>query len=279
MVLQPFELSREHVPAAFKLSREAGWNQTADDWDIFIRSGTVFGVKEADGTLVATSAILPYDQFGFVAMVLVTPSRQRRGLATRLLGVALAALCDDGLVPVLDATPTGATVYGRLGFRALFDLYRWERMTPASRPATATIMPLTALTDMADVDSFVRLDAAVFGSQRRFLHEALLGRTETRAFMSGDGAFVVARRGHRAMQIGPLVADSEIEAVRLLEASIAALEGPIFLDVAERCSGIIYWLESHGFRRQRPFHRMALGRSAAFGDPLRLMVSVGPEFG
>lgn len=280
MALEPFELSHDHVPAALKLSREAGWNQTDDDWDIFIHNGTVFGLKEADGRLVATSAILPYEQFGFVAMVLVTTDRRRRGFATRLLETALAALCDDGLVAVLDATPAGAAVYRRLGFCALFDLCRWERLMPVLAPAGAAVMPpVTSLTDRADVDTFVRLDAAAFGSERRFLHEALVRRTDTRVFMSGGDTFLVARRGQRAMQLGPLVADTEIRAVRLLEASIAALDGPIFLDVADHCSGVIRWLEAHGFRRQRPFHRMALGRSTAFGDPLRLMVSAGPEFG
>jgi len=279
MELEPFELSHDHVPAALRLSREAGWNQTTDDWNIFIRNGTVFGLKEADGTLVATSAILPYEQFGFVAMVLVTADRRGRGFATRLLETALAALCDDGLVAVLDATAAGAAVYRRLGFCPLFDLCRWERLMPVRGPAGPAVIPVTRLTDTADVDAFVRLDAAAFGSERRFLHEALLRRTETRAFMSDGDTFLVARRGQRATQLGPLVADTEIRAVRLLEASIAVLDGPIFLDVADHCSGIIRWLEAHGFRRQRPFHRMAFGRATAFGDPLRLMASAGPEFG
>jgi GNAT superfamily N-acetyltransferase len=276
MPLCPITLSLVDVSAALTLSSEPGWNQTTADWAVFIEHGTAFGLKES-GTLIATSAILPYTNFGFVSMVLVTESWRKRGLATLLLEKAIMALSARGLAPVLDATPAGAIVYARRGFQTMFNLCRWERLGPS--PVSAPVLQSTTRTvGMNELDTLALLDREAFGSDRRFLLRAFLQRAGTRALLS-DGGFVMARKGHRATQLGPLVADSEAAAVELLAAAVAGLDGPVFLDVAERWSELIHWLEANGFRRQRPFQRMILGDVSAFGQDGRPMVTAGPEFG
>ena len=279
MQLRSLELSLDDVPAALRLSSETGWNQTAEDWAIFIRYGTVFGRQDPEGTLVATAAALPYAAFGFVAMVLVTPVWRKRGLATGLVEAAIGSLRERGLVPVLDATPAGASVYGRLGFKRIFDLCRWERITTSDSHRLRGLDPTERPAVIPCVGVFARLDAGAFGAERHFLFEDFLRRPQTRAFAWGNSGFLLARHGYRATQLGPLVAETQSAAIRLLELSLADLNGPIFLDVAEQWTDIATWLESRGFRRQRPFQRMAFDRTQAFGDPRRLMVATGPEFG
>jgi len=279
MQLRPLELSLDDVSAALRLSSETGWNQTAEDWAIFIRYGTVFGQQDPDGTLVATAAVLPYAAFGFVAMVLVTPVWRKRGLATGLVEAAIGSLRGRGLVPVLDATAAGASVYGRLGFKRIFDLCRWERITASDSPRLRGFEPTERPAVIPCLGVFARLDAGAFGAERHFLFEDFLRRPQTRAFAWGNSGFLLARHGYRATQLGGVVAETQSEAIRLLELSLADLNGPIFLDVAEQWADIATWLESRGFRRQRPFQRMAFDRTQAFGDPRRLMVATGPEFG
>jgi len=276
MALRPVELSLEDVSAGLKLSSEAGWNQTTGDWAIFIRYGTVFGLRDGD-TLVATSAILPYSGFGFVSMVLVTPAWRNRGLATQLMEQAIAALHARGLVPVLDATPAGAIVYRRMGFQAIFDVGRWERaVAPPQREQAHG--QATRPAGRERLDCIADMDAEAFGSGRRFLLEEFMRRPDTRVFL-GERGFAMARKGHRATQLGPLAAANEAVGRDLLATTLATLQGPIFLDVAERFAELRSWLEANGFFRQRPFQRMALGRVDAFGDPARQMVTAGPEFG
>jgi GNAT superfamily N-acetyltransferase len=276
MPLGPLTLSLEDLSAALKLSNEPGWNQTSADWALFIEHGMVFGLKEA-GTLIATSAILPYSAFGFISMVLVTQRWRKRGLATRLLEQAIAALSGRGLVPVLDATPAGAIVYARRGFRPIFDLCRWERPGPSPVSADELRAP-TRTVGMNELDALTVLDREAFGSDRRFLLQAFLQRAGTRALLS-DGGFVMKRKGHRAVQLGPMVADSEASAIDLLAAAVSRLDSPVFLDVVERRSELRLWLQANGFRRQRPFQRMILGGEIVFGQDSRLMVTAGPEFG
>ncbi len=263
----PALLTQAAAPDALRLSAEAGWNQTATDWEVFITHGTTYGIRH-NGTLVASAAALPYAGFGFLSMVLVTPAHRHRGLATRLLGLCLNALRPRGLVPVLDATPLGQPVYEKLGFRPLFGLERWE----GDAAGTAAPGPAPAAADLAP------LDATAFGAERDFLLRSFLTRPGLHAVAQADG-FALARPGFRATQIGPIVAQSVKQAVALLRTLLDSVRGPVFLDVPVRWTCLTRFLETRGFRRQRPFTRMALGRDVPFGDPARLFTIAGPEFG
>jgi hypothetical protein len=132
----------------------------------------------------------------------------------------------------------------------------------------------------ADLGTMAGLDAAAFGAARRFLIESLYRRAPQLAFVMRDGTgFVLARPGRIATQIGPIVAADEKAAVVLLDAALGAASGPVFLDLVDGRDEIKRSLQARGFTVQRPFLRMALHRSAPFGDPSRLFVATGPEFG
>ena len=76
--------------AGLQLSTEAHWNQNEADWRFFLTKGIVFGMRDNDGQLVATAALLPYTSGNaWISMVLVTESWRRRGLATRLVDACL----------------------------------------------------------------------------------------------------------------------------------------------------------------------------------------------
>ena len=264
----PVLLTACNIPAALRLSDEAGWNQTGEDWGLFIAHGTVFGIRR-EGALVATAAILPYGGgFGLVSMVLVTQAQRHQGLALRLLERCVGALRDQGLTPMLDATPAGQAVYEKLGFRAIFSLERWE--------GEASGYDLTS--SLPGVRDLATLDQVAFGAERGFLLGTFLVRPGARAVVREDG-YALARPGFRALQIGPVIAGSAKHAVTLLRVLLDCIAGRVFLDVPVRWDCLARFLEGRGFRRQRTFTRMALDRAAPFGDPSRLFAIAGPEFG
>jgi GNAT superfamily N-acetyltransferase len=270
-------LTPDHIPACAALSAEAGWNQTADDWSLFLRHGTVIGVPDVEGQPVATGAVLPYpEHFAWISMVLVTAPRRRQRLGTRIL----EACCEDvgrrGLVAVLDATPAGERVYRPLGFEPMLPLTRWQG-EGAGRPAPrAGIRVMNA----GDLPAVAALDAAVFGAHRAFLLQSLLTRAPQLAFVTADGTgFALARPGRIATQIGPIVAADESAAAALLDTVLDAVMGPVLLDVLDRWTLLRRHLEARGFTIQRPYLRMGLCRGAPFGDPARTFVITGPEFG
>ena len=65
-------LTPSELADAEALVREAGWNQVAADWRIFLELGTVYAARAGDGRVVATAATLPYGgRFAWISMVLV----------------------------------------------------------------------------------------------------------------------------------------------------------------------------------------------------------------
>jgi hypothetical protein len=123
----------------------------------------------------------------------------------------------------------------------------------------------------------------VFGEDRRALLGAWLRRQPLVAHIAVAGSeiagFVLGRDGRRATQIGPLIAEDAGTAVRLLEAALAAIDGPVFIDVPDHHAEVQGWLAAGGFTVQRAFTRMLLGRSKPLDDPSRVMAITGPEFG
>jgi ribosomal protein S18 acetylase RimI-like enzyme len=266
-------LTPADIPRALALSAKVGWNQTADDWRLFVAHAHAIGLSDGNVGLVATAAALPYDNgFGYISMVIVDPAWRRRGLARRLMGECIDALRKDGRASLLDATSAGALVYRGLGFAELATMERWEGEGGGLDAGGAVRLALD------DLDQLAAADAAAFGSPRRFLLKDFLEREGTRAWRHDDG-YVVMRRGHRAMQVGPLIASSEETARVLLATAIAAARGKVFLDLFVPWRGLAVLLEARGFTRQRPFVRMALDRSALPGDQRRLAIAAGPEFG
>jgi ribosomal protein S18 acetylase RimI-like enzyme len=266
-------LTPTDIPRALALSAKVGWNQTADDWRLFVAHAHAIGLFNNEQGLVATAAALPYDNgFGYISMVIVDPAWRRRGLARRLMGECIDTLRRQGRAALLDATSAGALVYRGLGFAELATMERWAGEGGGLDAGGAVRLALD------DLDQLAAADAAAFGSPRRFLLKDFLEREGTSAWRHDDG-YVVMRRGHRAMQIGPLIASSEEAACVLLATAIAAARGKVFLDLFVPWRGLAVLLEARGFTRQRPFVRMALDRSTLPGHPQRLAIAAGPEFG
>lgn len=268
-------LGPDDVPEGLALSDAAGWNQTADDWRLFVVRGQVFGLRDGDtGALVATAAALPYTGgIGWISMVLVNPAWRHQGLATALMARCVSHLRTLGATPVLDATPAGQQAYTRVGFEDGFALARWEGSVSAGASVAGAKLSVDATT-------VSQLDAQASGCGRAFLLADFLRRPGSRAWMAaGRTGFAIAREGRRATQLGPLVAEDEAAALSLLQTALAGLRGRVFLDVPERWASLRGWLEQNGFARQRSFVRMALGAAPIASVNDRLFVLAGPEFG
>jgi GNAT superfamily N-acetyltransferase len=270
-------LTETHIADCVALSSEAGWNQTFEDWALFLRHGTVLGLLTAHGVTVASGAVLPYpDNFAWISMVLVTASWRRERIGMSILEACCTEVAQRGLLSMLDATPAGERIYRPLGFEGIFNLSRWQGISERRANSPVGIRAMAA----GDIRSVTAIDAAAFGAKRTFLIESFFRRLPQLAFVSLDSAsFVLARPGRIATQIGPIVATNEDVADALLDAALGCVSGPVFLDLIDGRDILIRHLQQRDFSVQRPFLRMGLNRRAPFGDPARLFVVAGPEFG
>ena len=275
-------LTLAELPDADALVAEAGWNQVAADWRMFLDFGTVYAVR-ADGRLIATAATLPYGgRCAWISMVLVAGTHRRRGLATRLLHRCIADVTAAGLVPVLDATPAGRTVYAPLGFA---DAWGFARLASQSPTIKASPRPAAVIHPITDSvwPALCRYDSAIFGADRSQILARMRGRLPAAdLFAERDGRIVgmlLGRDGRTASHLGPLIAEDDATATALLAQALGRIAGLVFIDLADAKADTRVWLESAGFALQRPFTRMLLGRDQGFDDVARTYAVIGPEFG
>jgi GNAT superfamily N-acetyltransferase len=279
-------LSSSELADANALVTEARWNQVEADWRIFLAQGRVYAASTDTGRIVATTATLPFGgRFAWISMVLVTGEYRRRGLATKLMQLAMDDLAAAKLVPVLDATPDGHAVYQQLGFE---DSWGFHRLIRRERPAAVGTEPMPPGVNIrpiteADWPALCSYDAAAFGAERNAVLAGLRGRlppAELMAERAGRIAgFLLGRDGRIASHLGPLIADDDAIARALLARALDELDGPVFIDFADAKTDVGQFLDARGFSAVRPLTRMLHGRSQRFDDAARTFAVVGPEFG
>ncbi len=278
-------LTEADLAGAQALVAEADWNQVRADWELFIELGAAFKVTARDGAVAATAATLPFERFGWISMVLVGKRHRRQGLASALLEHCVARLREQGLAPVLDATPAGRTVYRPLGFCDGWQITRWRRLgrgAPWPDRGGHAATTVRALRE-DDWPELLALDEKAFGSARIALLRALEARSRGFACVAQrDGrvaGYLLGRNGRQATQIGPVVARDQNVAKVLLAHGLARIDGPVLLDVLDGHGALPPQLTVAGFAVERGYTRMALDADAAFGDANLTVAIAGPELG
>ncbi len=264
-------LDASDAASGLLLSAEAHWNQNEADWRFFLETGSTFGVRDADGRLIATAALLPHTASdAWISMVLVTSRWRRQGLATRLLDRCLATASASGLTFWLDATPAGAAVYGPLGFTPTLEL---QRLRLKISRTSAPVEPLASY----DLEEFIARDRSAMGFDRSLLLGALGRRADSRLVSNGD-AVALVRGGRTARHIGPLFATDPDRALALVR-SIAIEEGAaLLLDAVASRHEFLAGLVRDGWSIERPFRRMRFGMAGvpSANPPFAI---AGPEYG
>jgi len=276
-------LTEAHLQGCLALSKSANWNQNESDWRLMLAIGRGWGITLRDGTLAASTLVLPYGgNFAWISMVLVLPEQRRKGYATQLLQRALRENAAARLTSILDATPAGREVYLQEGFQDRWGFKRYALAAPS-----AGFMPVAAVRPLAPRDwpALLALDLRAFGAGRERLLRNLAGRLPAAALAAErEGAlagFVLGRDGREASQIGPLVARDEESALVLLNAALAGVRAPVYVDIADHAPALQAWARERGFAVQRPFTRMMHGADAgpAPGEAALVFCPAGPELG
>ena len=266
-------LGPDDARAGLALSTEAQWNQNEADWRFFLTAGEVFGVRDNDGLLIASAALLPYASGNaWISMVLVTENRRRRGLATKLVDACLAEAAKQGLTTWLDATPAGAAVYGPLGFAPALQLRRLRLGKAISTKAEAP-----PLLSRCDIGEFIARDGSAMGFDRAALLSELAGRSGSRLW-SGGGAVALVRDGRNARHIGPVLAEGPEQALFMVNEIVRSETATFLIDAVFEQEEFLKGLTSRGWNIERPFQRMRFGQATTQAAGLPFAVA-GPEFG
>lgn len=271
------------ISLAHELKNLAGWNQTEADWRGYLEfepEGCF--VAEVDGEPAGTATTIRYaGRVGWIGMVLVHPERRRLGIGTRLLRHAIEYLRQNGTACIkLDATPMGKKVYVPLGFLDEYEISRFEGTAPEIAKASDEV----SMFDAEALPQLAAFDARAFGADRTRVLASMGRRDPGLCFLARDregiSGYLIAREGHRALQLGPWIARDPYVAEQLLLAFFHRVPGRrVLVDVPGPNRAGREQIERWGFTVQRGFTRMFLGENLFPGDPARVFGTGGAEKG
>lgn len=244
-------LVQADIHAALELSSAAGWNQTAEDWQMLLelQADGCFGIH-SDGRLAATTTLVTYGRrLAWLGMVLTLPAFRNRGFAARLVAHALSFADQLGVETVkLDATDQGQPIYERYGFRAEDAVERWQG-SPVLSAGVCNGAPFD--------ESAMHLDCNAFGADRSHALRLLAARGWA---CGSERGYVMARPGSRAAYLGPCVAQTGDAAEALIRRALSGNTGPWFWDLLPANAAAVRIANELGFAPVRRLVRMYRGR-------------------
>jgi GNAT superfamily N-acetyltransferase len=245
-------LRAEDIPDAARLSAQAGWNQTEEDWRTLLELSPEGCLAiEMDGHLAATTTLFCYGlSLAWIGMVLTKAEYQRRGFARRMLARALENAGKMGIATIkLDATDQGQPLYESLGFRSEQKIERWSR--PGENAAQLPASRTSVEQPWRDSDSLV------FGSDRSQLLEKLAHLNPPRSISQ---SYLFSRPGRVSAYLGPCVSDNPKTARRLIEECVQNARCAWSWDLFPRNQDAVALARDLGFSPQRHLVRMARGK-------------------
>lgn len=211
-------------------------------------------VLEADGALRAGAAVVDYGRVAYLGIVGTDPALQGRGLGRRIVEAALAPVPADRVI-LLDASPSGAPLYQKLGFDDVDASVVLEAKGPVEAPPVPGLVPMAD----SDLSAVAAYDLAVFGADRT---------TGLAALFREHPAGVVCRREGRVAgyglrlpdRIGPVLAEDRETAAAIVAAlSTLAPIGPMTITVPSSHAAMLDHLRRRGVPELRRLRHMRRG--------------------
>lgn len=257
-------LRPEDLPQAWGLSQAARWPHRLDDWQFIYPLGSGVAVLDGD-QLIGVAMHWDFGSCATLGMIIVSEAYRGRGIASRLVAHMLNTLAVPAAL--LHATPHGAGVYARHGFRPVGQISQHQGVAidkqQETLPAAWSLRP--AVRD--DLDALAELDRRASGLSRRILVEALLEQGQGVVLQEHDEiiGFAMLRPFGRGELIGPVVAVDEKAARVLIAHWLAVCAGRfVRIDIPPEI-GIASWLATAGLVRVDIGTRMICGTPDA-GD-------------
>ncbi len=228
----------------------------------YLRMGRVATfVAELDGVPVGMVVGNDYGRSAYVSQMAVDPAVQRRGIGTQLMDGLIDWADARGFAAIeLDATPAGAPLYARYGFRAQerTDVYG----DGATRAAAEVCTRPFSGPDRAGI---LAADARAFGADRSDVLALLIDAAPQHVLVAGapdriDG-YVIAQP--RPQLLGPLVAPDAASAAALIEAARRFLPAAHRICVPSANHTMAALISQRGYRLVRSLAHMVRGTAPA----------------
>ncbi|QND56100.1 GNAT family N-acetyltransferase [Mesorhizobium huakuii] len=220
--IEGVELDRLHAH-----SLAVGWPHRAEDWQFLRESGEGFVALDEIGRVLGSAMWFAHGaDFATVGMVITSPRLQTLGAGQWLMKRVFERVAGRDLR--LNATRAARRLYLSLDFQPEKTVYQCQgiaRLQTTGRPAD--IRGDVRILDAGDISAAIALDAAGFGVRRAALIEKLFAHSAGYGLFKGDTltAFALCRPFGRGHVVGPVVAQSDADAVAVVRPHVADHSG------------------------------------------------------
>jgi GNAT superfamily N-acetyltransferase len=237
-------MSEADLELALEWAGAEGWNPGLHDAHCFFAADPEgFFVGELDGAPIGCVSAVRYgSSFGFLGLYIVKPERRGQGFGLELWR---AALCHLGARAIgLDGVIAQQENYRQSGFRLAFRNIRQK-----GRGGGAAPLGLSNLAAIP-IEEVLRYDETAFPAPRAEFLDRWIRQPQAVALGVADGrrlkGYGVLRPCREGFKIGPLFADDQEAADRLLSGLLARAPGaPVFLDTPEANPGALALAQRH----------------------------------
>ncbi|RUW53322.1 MULTISPECIES: GNAT family N-acetyltransferase [unclassified Mesorhizobium] len=219
--IEDVDLDRLHA-----LSLSVNWPHRAEDWQFLRDVGEGFVVLDEIGRVLGSAMWFRHGaDFATVGMVITSPRLQTLGAAQWLMKRIFDEVTGRDLR--LNATRAAKRLYLSLDFQPEKTVYQCQGIARAPTMAGSGTRGDIRTLDAKDIHAVIALDAAGFGVRREALIEKLFAHSVGYGLFKGDtlSAFALCRPFGRGHVVGPVVAESDADAVAIVQPHVAGHSG------------------------------------------------------
>jgi ribosomal protein S18 acetylase RimI-like enzyme len=249
--LELVEFDKYDVLGLIELSTSVGWDYDEHEIRTVMSSGKIYGHKNADGKIVSSAAIIPYEtDLASIGMVIVNEEYRGLGLGKKATQKCIDSVSSNTSI-MLISTEDGKPLYENLGFITVDSIHKYlsDNYIPTKLFDNQEIT-LEKYSEN-DINEIIKLDSAAFGDKRRKLLLNRINQSKqclvVRNLNGKIIGFGLSILGPVNLLIGPIVAPDSQTAALIIDGLVLKHQGKLRIDVPSSHDELMLFLEKSGF--------------------------------
>lgn len=253
VVLELEQFDKNDILGLRDLSASVGWDYDEQEINTVITSGKIYGHKNAEGKIVSSAAIIPYDtDLASIGMVIVNKDYRGLGLGKKVTQKCIDSVSKETSI-MLISTEEGKPLYENLGFKTVD--YVHKLLCESFIPNKLIVKKEGTLEryNSNDFNELIELDSAAFGDKRsKFLLNRINQSKQCLVVKDQTGkiiGFGLSILGPLNLILGPIVAPNFETAALLIKELASKHRGNLRIDVPSGNNELMSFLEKCGFAK------------------------------
>ncbi|MEH7250420.1 GNAT family N-acetyltransferase [Neobacillus niacini] len=251
-ILELVQFDKFDVSGLIELSASVGWDYDEKEIGTVLSSGKIFGHRNAEGKIVSSAAIIPYDtSLASIGMVIVNKDFRGMGLGKKATRKCIESVSRETTI-MLIATEEGKPLYEKMGFNTVDFVHKYlcDNYIINTKPLNNSDIIFEEFSGV-DIDELLELDEDAFGDKRcRFLINRIKQSEKCLVLKDNNGIIVgygLSIMGPINLILGPIVAPDFQTALVLIDKLSSKHQGKLRIDVPSGNDEFMMLLEKSGF--------------------------------